>query len=306
MYNKSMLHKKKRDLATGFQVVSTEDGHPPGLPWAGPRRHSQVTRTCKVYTARSPPTQRPVTPPQPCPHHPQPWLPMELGGKLLLPYLVLLHWHRSHQPTVLLTHLCDIRNRQIKLNSVVMSHTGWNHRGPTLGFLVGGGVRRRFPNPDPRPRPRGFEKQAGTTPWGCVLLPSLFNLYAEYIMRNAGLDEAQAGIKIARKNINQLRYADDTTLTAESKDELKSLLMKVKEESEKAGLKLNIQKTTNRLVITFLPRSKHLLISWLQSSSAVILEPPKIKSDQHRQHIKKQRHYFANRGPSSQSYGFFQ
>ena len=80
--------------------------------------------------------------------------------------------------------------------------------------------------------------------------------------------------------------------------------MKVKEESEKAGLKLNIQKTTNRLVIIFLPRSKHLLISWLQSSSAVILEPPKIKSDQHRQHIKKQRHYFANRGPSSQSYGF--
>ena len=81
--------------------------------------------------------------------------------------------------------------------------------------------------------------------------------------------------------------------------------MKVKEESEKAGLKLNIQKTTNRLVIIFLPRSKHLLISWLQSSSAVILEPPKIKSDQHRQHIKKQRHYFANRGLSSQSYGFF-
>ena len=71
----------------------------------------------------------------------------------------------------------------------------------------------------------------------------LFNLYAEYIKRNAGLDEAQAGIKIARKNINNLRYADDTTLMAESKDELKSLLMKVKEESEKVGLKFNIQKT---------------------------------------------------------------
>ena len=73
--------------------------------------------------------------------------------------------------------------------------------------------------------------------------PCLLNLYAEYIMRNTGLDEAQAGIKIAGRNINNLRYADDTTLMAESKEELKSLLMKVKEESEKVGLKLNIQKT---------------------------------------------------------------
>ena len=73
--------------------------------------------------------------------------------------------------------------------------------------------------------------------------PCLFNLYAEYIIRNAGLDEAQAGIKIARRNINNLRYADDTTLRAEIEEELKSLLMKVKEESEKVGLKLNIQKT---------------------------------------------------------------
>ena len=71
----------------------------------------------------------------------------------------------------------------------------------------------------------------------------LFNLYAEYITRNAGLDEAQAGIKIARRNINNLRYADDTTLMAESEEELKSLLMKVREESEKAGLKCNLQKT---------------------------------------------------------------
>ena len=78
---------------------------------------------------------------------------------------------------------------------------------------------------------------------GCILSPCLFNLYAEYIMRNAGLDEAQAGIKIAGKNINNLRYADDTTLMAESEEELKSLLMKVKGESEKVGLKLNIQKT---------------------------------------------------------------
>ena len=92
----------------------------------------------------------------------------------------------------------------------------------------------------------------GTTDWfqigkgvhqGCVLTPCLFNLYAEYIMRNTGLDEAQVGIKTARRNINNLRYADDTTLMAESEEELKSLLMKVKWESEKVGLKLNIQKT---------------------------------------------------------------
>ena len=75
---------------------------------------------------------------------------------------------------------------------------------------------------------------------GCILSLCLFNFYAEYIMRNAGLDEAQAGIKIAGRNINNLRYADDTTLTAESDEELKSVLMKVKEESEKVGLKLNI------------------------------------------------------------------
>ena len=92
----------------------------------------------------------------------------------------------------------------------------------------------------------------GTTDWfqigkgvhqGCILSPCLFNLYAEYIMRNAGLEETQAGIKIAGRNINHLRYTDDTTLMAESEEELKSLLMKVKEESEKVGLKLNIQKT---------------------------------------------------------------
>ena len=78
---------------------------------------------------------------------------------------------------------------------------------------------------------------------GCILSPCLFNLYAEYTMRNAGLEEAQAGIKIAGRNINNLRYADDTTLMAESEERPKSLLMKVKEESEKVGLKLNIQKT---------------------------------------------------------------
>ena len=78
---------------------------------------------------------------------------------------------------------------------------------------------------------------------GCILSPGLVNLNAEYIMRNAGMDEAQAGIKIAGRNINNLRYADDTTLMAESEEELKSLLMKVKEESEKPCLKINIQKT---------------------------------------------------------------
>ena len=92
----------------------------------------------------------------------------------------------------------------------------------------------------------------GTTDWfqigkgvcqGCILSPCLFSLNTEYILRNAGLDKAQAGIKIARRNINNLRYADDTTLMAKGEEELKSLLMKVKEETEKVGLKFNIQKT---------------------------------------------------------------
>ena len=92
----------------------------------------------------------------------------------------------------------------------------------------------------------------GTTDWfkieegvsqGCILSPNLFNLYAEYIMQNAGLGESHTGFKIAGRNINNLRYADDTTLMAESEEELKSILMKVKAESEKTGLKLNIQKT---------------------------------------------------------------
>ena len=78
-------------------------------------------------------------------------------------------------------------------------------------------------------------------PQGCILSPCLFNFYAEYIMKNAGLEEAQAGVKIARRNIHNLRYAEDTTLMAESEEELKSLLVKMKEESEKVGLKLNIQ-----------------------------------------------------------------
>ena len=102
----------------------------------------------------------------------------------------------------------------------------------------------------------------GTTDWfqtgkevcqGCILSLCLFSLYAEYIMRNAGLDEAQTGIKTARRNINNLRYADDTTLMAESAEKLKSLLMKVKEESEKAGLKLNIQKRRSGHLVPSLP-----------------------------------------------------
>ena len=112
---------------------------------------------------------------------------------------------------------------------------------------------------------------------GCLLLigtelfsPCLLNSYIEYIMWNAELDEAQAGIKISGRNIDNLRYTDDTTLMAESKEELKSFLMKVKEESEKVGLKLDIQKTK-------IMASSHIT-SWLQSQSSVILEPPKIKS----------------------------
>ena len=98
----------------------------------------------------------------------------------------------------------------------------------------------------------GQEATVETTDWfqigkgvhqGCILSPCLFTLYAEYIMRNAGLDEAKVGIKFAGIKINNLRYADDTTLMAESKEKLKSLLMKMKEETEKVGLKLNIQKT---------------------------------------------------------------
>ena len=97
----------------------------------------------------------------------------------------------------------------------------------------------------------------GTTDWfqigkgvhqGCILSPCSFNFYAEYIMRNAGLDEAQTGTKIARRNINNLRYADDTTIMAESEEELKSLFMKVKEESDKVGLELNIQK--NKIMVS--------------------------------------------------------
>ena len=127
-------------------------------------------------------------------------------------------------------------------------------------------------------------------------------------MRNAGLEEAQAGIKIARRNINNLRYADDTTLMAESEGKLKSLLMKVKEESEKVGLNLNIQKT--KIMASGPITSWQIDGEAVETMSDFILGGSKITADgdcSHeikRQHIQKQRHYFANKGPSSQSYGF--
>ena len=155
---------------------------------------------------------------------------------------------------------------------------------------------------------------------GCILSPCLFNFYAEYIMRNAGLKEAQAGIRIPWRNINNLRYADDITLLAESEEELKSLLMKVKEESEKVGLKLNIQKTK---IMASGP-----LTSWqidgetVKTVSDFILRSSKITSDGDCSHeikrrlllgrkvmtkldsILKSRDITANKGPSSQGYGF--
>ena len=119
---------------------------------------------------------------------------------------------------------------------------------------------------------------------GCILSP-LFNLYAEYIMRNTGLEEAQAGIKIAKRNINNLRYADDTTLMAESEEELKSLLMKVKEESEKAGLKLNIQKAkimasgpiTSRQIDGEAVETWLTLIFWVLKSLQMVTAAMKLK-----------------------------
>ena len=139
-------------------------------------------------------------------------------------------------------------------------------------------------------------------------------------MRNAGLKETQAGIKIAGGNINNLRYADDTTLRAESEEELKSLLMKVKVESEKVALKLNIQKTkimasspitswqidgeTVKTVADFIFLGSKITAGGDCSREIKTLTSWKESYDQPRQHIKKQRHYFVNKGPSSQGYGF--
>ena len=140
-------------------------------------------------------------------------------------------------------------------------------------------------------------------------------------MRNVGLEETQAGIKIAGRNINNLRYADDTTFKAESQEELKGLLMKVREESKKVGLKLNIQKT--KIMASSPITSWQIDGETMETMTDFIFEGSKITEDddrsheikktlapwkksydQPKQHIKKQRHYFANKGPSSQSYGF--
>jgi len=140
----------------------------------------------------------------------------------------------------------------------------------------------------------------------------------ECTLDEAGLDEAQVGMKIAGRNINNLIYSDDTTLMAESKEELKSLLMKVKEESEKVGLKLNIQKTKimacgpitswqidGETVVDFnFGGLQNHCRWWLQPWNIKMLAPWKKRYHQPRQHIKKQRHYFANKGPSSQSFDF--
>ena len=169
----------------------------------------------------------------------------------------------------------------------------------------------------------------GTTDWfqigkgerqGCILSPCLYNSYAEYIMRNAGLEETQAGIKIAGRNNNNHRYADDTTFMAESEEELKSLLMKVKEESEKVGLKLNTQKAK---ILASDP-----ITLWqidgvtVETMADFIFGGSKITADGDCSHeikrrlllgrkvmtnldsILKKRHCFANKGPSSQGYGF--
>ena len=168
----------------------------------------------------------------------------------------------------------------------------------------------------------------GTTDWfhigkgirqGCILSLCLFNFYEEHIMKNAGLEEAQAGIKISGRNIRNLRYADDTTLMAESEEELKNLLMKVKQKSEKVGLKLNIQKTkimascpiiswqidqkTVETVTDFILRGSKIPADG-DCSHEIKSIPWKKSYDQHRQHIIKKRHYFANKGPSCQGYGF--
>ena len=155
----------------------------------------------------------------------------------------------------------------------------------------------------------------GTTDWfqigkgvhqDCILSPCLFNLYAEYIMRNAGLEEAEAGIEIARRNINNLRYADDTTLMAESEKKLKNLLMKMKEESEKSGLKLSIQKTkmmasgpitswqrdgeTMRDYFGGTPKSLQMVTAAMKLKDACSLEKKnktKQNYDKPKQHIKK-------------------
>ena len=171
--------------------------------------------------------------------------------------------------------------------------------GPTDWFQIGKGVRQ-----------------------GCILSPCLFNLYAEYIMGNAGLDEAQAGVKTAGRNINNLRYADDITLMAEREEELKWLLMKVKEESAKVGIKLNIEKTiVASSPITSLQIDGETMADFIFLSSKItadcdcsheikrrLLLGRKVMTNLDSidivMSLQKQRHYFANKGLSSQGYSF--
>ena len=145
--------------------------------------------------------------------------------------------------------ICLLRNLY-----VVQDVIGRTRHGTTDWFQIGKGVRQ-----------------------GCILSPCLFNFYAEYIMRNTGLDEAQAGIKIAGRNTNNLRYADDTTLMAESEEELKSLLMKVKVKSEKVGLKLNIQKT--KIMASGPITSWEIDGETIETVTCFILGVPKITAD---------------------------
>ena len=161
----------------------------------------------------------------------------------------------------------------------------------------------------------------GTTDWFQIrkgLSPCLFNLYSEYNVQNARLDEAQAGIKISKRNINNLRYADDITFMAESEEELRSLLMKVKEESEKACLKLDIQKIkimasgpiTSWKIDGEQWKQCQTLFSWAPKSLQMVTTAMKLKDawkknyDKPRPCIKKQRHHLADKGPSSQNYCF--
>ena len=153
-----------------------------------------------------------------------------------------------------------------------------------------------------------------------MLQPCLFNLYAEYIMWNARLDEAQAGIKISRRNINNFRYADDTTLMAESEEELKSLFMRVKQEGEKSGLKLNIQNTKIvasspitswqieggkvKAVTDFIFLGSKITVGCDCSHEIKACAPWKENYDKPSQYIKKQRYHFADKVLYSQSYGF--
>ena len=141
---------------------------------------------------------------------------------------------------------------------------------------------------------------------GCILSPCLFNFYAEYIMRNARLAEAEVGIKISGRNINNFRYADDTTLMAENKEELKSLLMKVKEDSEKVGLKLNM---ANRYGSNGKVRDFIFLGSKITADGDCRHEIKRLlllerKAMTNLNSMLKSRDYFANKGPSSQGYGF--